>query len=53
LVLRPFNFETLATFVYQYASDELLVECAPAALTIVLAGILPVVLLNAAIDKKS
>ena len=37
LILRPFNFETLATFVYQYASDELLAECAPAALTIVLA----------------
>ena len=53
LILRPFNFETLATFVYQYASDELLVECAPAALTIVLAGILPVILLNAAIDKKT
>lgn len=53
LILRPFNFETLATFVYQYASDELLVECAPAALTIVLAGILPVMLLNAAIDKKT
>ena len=53
LILRPFNFETLATFVYQYASDELLAECAPAALTIVLAGILPVMLLNAAIDKKT
>ena len=53
LILRPFNFETLATFVYQYASDELLVECAPAALTIVLTGILPVMLLNAAIDKKT
>lgn len=53
LILRPFNFETLATFVYQYASDELLVECAPAALTIVLAGMLPVILLNAAIDKKT
>ena len=34
LILRPFSFETLATFVYQYASDELLVECAPAALTL-------------------
>ena len=22
LLLRPFNFETLATYVYQYASDE-------------------------------
>ena len=53
LILRPFNFETLATFVYQYASDELLAECAPAALTIVLAGMLPVILLNAAIDKKT
>ena len=50
LILRPFNFETLATFVYQYASDELLNECAPAALTIVLAGVVPVILLNRAID---
>ena len=53
LILRPFNFETLATFVYQYASDELLNECAPAALTIVLAGLLPVLLLNRAIDNKN
>ena len=53
LILRPFNFETLATFVYRSASDELLAECAPAALTIVLAGMLPVILLNAAIDKKT
>jgi iron(III) transport system permease protein len=51
LILRPFNFETLATFVYQYASDELLSESAPAALTIVLAGILPVILLSRAIDQ--
>src|SRR5690606_38741845 len=40
LVLRPFNFDTLATFVYQYASDERLEACAPAALAIVAAGIL-------------
>jgi len=45
LVLRPFNFDTLATFVYQYASDERLEACAPAALAIVAAGILPVLLL--------
>lgn len=45
LVLRPFNFDTLATFVYQYASDERLEACAPAALAIVVAGILPVLLL--------
>lgn len=45
LVLRPFNFDTLATFVYQYASDERLAASAPAALAIVLSGILPVLLL--------
>ena len=41
LILRPFNFDTLATFVYQYASDELLEECALGALTIVVAGVAP------------
>lgn len=46
VVLRPFNFETLATFVHQYASDELLPEAALAALAIVAAGIIPVVLLS-------
>ena len=32
LILRPFNFETLATIIYQYASDESLELAAPAAL---------------------
>jgi iron(III) transport system permease protein len=45
LVLRPFNFDTLATFVYQYASDEALEACAPAALAIVITGLIPVLLL--------
>ena len=49
LILRPFNFDTLATFVYQYASDELLEECALGALTIVAAGVLPVILMSRAI----
>ena len=52
LVLRPFNFETLATFVFQYASDELLEECALGALTIVAAGIIPVILLSKAIARS-
>lgn len=51
LLLRPFNYETLATFVYQYASDELLEECALGALTIVLVGIGPVLLLTRAIRQ--
>jgi len=51
LLLRPFNFDTLATYVYQFASDELLEQCALGALTIVLAGVLPVILLSAAIRR--
>ena len=52
LILRPFNFDTLATFVYQFASDELLEESALGALTIVAAGILPVILLSRAIRSS-
>ncbi len=51
LILRPFNFETLATYVYQFASDELLEECALGALTIVAAGLLPVILLSRIISR--
>ncbi|OPX54658.1 iron(III) transport system permease protein [Oceanospirillum multiglobuliferum] len=49
LVLRPFNFDTLATHVYQYASDEMLEASALAALVIVLVGIVPVILLSRSI----
>ena len=52
LILRPFNFETLATFVYQYASDELLEECALGALAIVAAGVVPVILLSMSIARS-
>ena len=52
LILRPFNFDTLATFVYQYASDELLEECALGALTIVAAGVIPVVLMSRTIARS-
>jgi iron(III) transport system permease protein len=43
IVLRPFNFDTLAIRVYQYASDERLAEAAAPALTILLVGLLPVI----------
>lgn len=49
LVLRPFNFDTLATRTYDLASDERLVEAAGPALAIGLVGILPVYLLSRAI----
>ena len=52
LLLRPFNFETLATYVYQYASDEMLEESSLAALMIVIAGIGPVILLNSMIKRS-
>jgi iron(III) transport system permease protein len=49
LLLRPFNYETLSTFVYQFAKDELLEDAALGALTIVAVGIGPVILLTRAI----
>ncbi len=52
LILRPFNFETLATHVYQFASDELIEQCALSALVIVLVGMIPVILLNKSINKS-
>ncbi len=45
LILRPFNFETLATRVYRLASDERLAEASTAALAIVAMGTLPALLL--------
>lgn len=52
LILRPFNFETLAVRVYEFASDERLAEASTAALAIVAVGILPVVLLSRAIASS-
>ena len=53
LVLRPFNFDTLAVITDQLASDERLGEAAVPALTIVLAGLLPVIVLARAISRGS
>ncbi len=46
LLLRPFNFETLATHVYGLTSLEQFERAALGALVIVLAGLLPVLLLH-------
>ena len=53
LLLRPFNFETLATQVYQFASDELIEKSALSALIIVLVGIIPIILLDKSINHKT
>lgn len=49
LILRPFNFNTLALRAYEMASDERLADAGAPSLMIVLAGILPVILLSRAI----
>ena len=51
LILRPFNFETLAVRVYRFASDERLAEASTAALAIVAVGIIPVILLSRAMAR--
>ncbi|MBN8197095.1 MAG: iron ABC transporter permease [Thalassospira sp.] len=52
LILRPFNFDTLATHVYQFAKDEMIEQAALGALTIVLVGVVPVIMLSRAISKS-
>jgi iron(III) transport system permease protein len=49
LLLRPFNFETLATHVYGFAALEQFEHAALGALTIVIAGLIPVLLLHKAV----
>jgi iron(III) transport system permease protein len=51
LVVRPFNFDTLAIRVYRLASDERLAEASTAALAIVAVGLLPVIVLSLAVAR--
>lgn len=52
MILRPFNFDTLAVLVYAMAGDERLADAAPAALAIVCVGLLPVLLLARALARS-
>ncbi len=49
LLLRPFNYETLATHVYALTALEQFERAAPGALAIVLAGLIPVLILHRAV----
>ena len=51
LLLRPFNFETLATHTYQFAKDEMIEVAALPALMIVVAGLVPVILMSAMLRR--
>ncbi len=52
IILRPFNFDTLAVQAANFAKDERLASAAVPSLAIVLAGILPVLLLSRAIARS-
>ena len=52
LLLRPFGFETLATYVYQYVSDEQLEHGALAAIVIVVVGLIPLIFLNRSLEQQ-
>lgn len=53
LMLRPFNFDTLAVAAHNYAADERLGHAAAPALAIVAAGVIPCVLLIRAISAAA
>ena len=52
LLLRPFNFETLATHVYALTALEQFERASAGALAIVVAGLVPVLLLHSAVAHK-
>lgn len=51
LILRPFDFDTLAVKAYAYASDERLMQAAAPSLMIFLAGLAPILLLSRGITR--
>jgi iron(III) transport system permease protein len=52
LVIRPFNFDTLATQAHTLAADERLAEASTAALTIVAVGLLPMFAISRQIVRR-
>ncbi|MCP4490748.1 MAG: iron ABC transporter permease [Gammaproteobacteria bacterium] len=52
LILRPFNFNTLAVRAFELASDERLADSSTAALMIVAVGLIPAILLSKSISTS-
>jgi iron(III) transport system permease protein len=52
LVLRPFDFDTLATQAYNLAKDERLGEAALPSLTIVAVSLIPVIVVSQALGRN-
>ncbi|MCL1141258.1 ABC transporter permease [Shewanella gaetbuli] len=53
LLLRPIGFENLATYVFQFVSDEMLEHGALAAIVIVIVGLIPLIYLNRSLEHAS
>ena len=52
LMLRPFNFDTLAVIAQQLSQDERLAEAALPSLAIVAVGIIPVILISRLLQRE-
>jgi iron(III) transport system permease protein len=52
LIMRPFNYDTLAVHAYRLASDERLADAGAPALTIVAFGLVPVILLCRTLARR-
>ena len=46
LILRPFNYETLAVSTYIYAAEERMIQASAPAVAIVLIGLIPIIILT-------
>jgi len=53
LILRPFNFNTLATRAFELASNEMVAEASTSALIIILTGLIPILFLNRLMGYRS
>lgn len=52
LLLRPFNFNTLATKVFEYANDEMIVEASIPSLIIIFLSFITIFVLYKVVDKE-
>lgn len=52
LILRPFNFDTLATKAFQYASDEKIMEASQASLVIITISAIAIFVFNKLLEKE-
>ena len=52
LILRPFDFNTLAVKAYELAGDERLIDASVPSILIVLVGLVPVIWLNRSVNRE-